>query len=155
MAILMGAMGPETYEEEQPQVKKGAPLGGLSYARWRADAAMFAAMPPTTPPRTTLASTPPSKEPSTAPPSKESSTEPPTTPPSAPPITLPRCEAATTPPRSNTPASAPPPTTGAAFGWCAHEAREETEVGHFESRAPASWYFEVRQVYFLCAAAKY
>ena len=23
MAILIGAMGPETYEEEQPQVKKG------------------------------------------------------------------------------------------------------------------------------------
>ena len=39
--------------------------------------------------------------------------------------------------------------------WCAHEAREETEEGHFESRAPAGWYFEVRQVCFLCSAAKY
>jgi len=38
---------------------------------------------------------------------------------------------------------------------CAHEAREKTEEGHFESRAPTGWYFEVRQVYFLCAAAKY
>jgi hypothetical protein len=28
--------------------------------------------------------------------------------------------------------------------WCAHEAREETEEGHFESRAPTGWYFEVR-----------
>ena len=39
--------------------------------------------------------------------------------------------------------------------WCAHEAREETEEGHFESRAPTGWYFEVRQVCFLFTAAKY
>ena len=39
--------------------------------------------------------------------------------------------------------------------WCAHEAREETEEGHFESRAPTGWYFEVRHVCFLCAEAKY
>ena len=39
--------------------------------------------------------------------------------------------------------------------WCAHEAREETEEGHFESRAPTGWYFEVKQVCFLCAVAKY
>ena len=38
--------------------------------------------------------------------------------------------------------------------WCAHEASEKTEEGHFESRAPTGWYFEVRQVCFLCAAAK-
>ena len=34
---------------------------------------------------------------------------------------------------------------------CAHEAREEPEEGHFESRAPTGWYFEVRQACFLCA----
>ena len=38
--------------------------------------------------------------------------------------------------------------------WCDHEAREETEEGQFETKAPSGWYFEARQVYFLCAAAK-
>jgi len=38
--------------------------------------------------------------------------------------------------------------------WCAHEAREETEEGHFESRAPTGWYFKVGQGCFLCARAK-
>jgi hypothetical protein len=35
--------------------------------------------------------------------------------------------------------------------WCAHEAREETEEGHFESRAPTDWCFKLRQVCFMCA----
>ena len=39
--------------------------------------------------------------------------------------------------------------------WCAHEARVETEEGHFESRVPTGWYFEVRQVCFLYAGVKY
>ena len=39
--------------------------------------------------------------------------------------------------------------------WCADEARDETEEGQFESRSPSGWYIEVRQVSFLCAAAKY
>jgi len=39
--------------------------------------------------------------------------------------------------------------------WFAHEAREETEEGHFESRALTGWYFNVRQVCFLCARAKF
>ena len=39
--------------------------------------------------------------------------------------------------------------------WCAHETREETEEGPFESIAPAGWYFELRKVYFLCAAAMF
>ena len=30
--------------------------------------------------------------------------------------------------------------------WCAHKASEETEEGHFESRAPTDWYFKVRQM---------
>ena len=38
--------------------------------------------------------------------------------------------------------------------WCGHEAREEPEERHFESRAPTGWYFEVRHVCFLCAEAK-
>ena len=38
--------------------------------------------------------------------------------------------------------------------WCAHEAIEETEEGHFESRAPTGWYFKVGQGCFLCAGAK-
>jgi len=38
--------------------------------------------------------------------------------------------------------------------WCAHEAIEETEEGHFESRAPTGWYFKVGQGCFLCARAK-
>ena len=39
--------------------------------------------------------------------------------------------------------------------WCAYEAREETEEGHFESRAPTGWYFKASKVRFLCARAKY
>ena len=38
--------------------------------------------------------------------------------------------------------------------WCAHEAREETEEGHFESSTPTGWYFKVGQVCFLCTGAK-
>ena len=38
--------------------------------------------------------------------------------------------------------------------WCAHEAREETEEGHFESRPLTGWYLKVRQVCFLCARTK-
>ena len=38
--------------------------------------------------------------------------------------------------------------------WCAHEAREETEEEHFESRPPTGWYFYVRELCFLCARAK-
>ena len=38
--------------------------------------------------------------------------------------------------------------------WCAHKAIEETEEGHFESRAPTGWYLKVRQGFFLCAGAK-
>ena len=39
--------------------------------------------------------------------------------------------------------------------WCGHEAREEPEEGHFEPKAPTGCYFEVRQVCFLLAEAKY
>ena len=39
--------------------------------------------------------------------------------------------------------------------WCAHEAREETEEGHFESRAPTGWYFKVRQVCFCAQGPSY
>ena len=39
--------------------------------------------------------------------------------------------------------------------WCGHEVREEPEEGHFEPRAPTGCYFEVRQLCFLCAGAKY
>ena len=38
---------------------------------------------------------------------------------------------------------------------CAHEAKEETKEGHFESRPPTGWYFKVRQVCFMYARAKY
>ena len=38
--------------------------------------------------------------------------------------------------------------------WCAHEAREDTEEGHFESRPLTGWYLKVRQVCFLCVRAK-
>jgi len=37
--------------------------------------------------------------------------------------------------------------------WCAHEAKEKSEEGHFESKAPTCCYFKVRKVFFLCAGA--